>query len=269
MKLSLFPLLLSTALFACSSDPAPDAPPNVAAPTATTDPPTAAPPTRKLVTKPLAATPAENLLVDPEFQSLWAPIDETGFGIYESFVQDGSYAVRFEPRTPKGAGLSVLSVDPSAAGATLSMTVIGGKGPLAVRVWVAAPKGKEPSIELASLYDDTAVTLAPDEATRTKIDDVEWVEMTGTSAGDMPGMLYFVATVNEPARFHAPRVTSAALPPKNALPSHALVTARPSMHAPSSRAVNAARAAERLRSRYVTMSPPPAPARPPPARLVE
>lgn len=263
MKLSLLPAL-SLLLLACSSDPSADAPgPTTTAPTATVDPP-AGPPARKLVTKSFASTPAENLLVDPEFQSLWAPIDETGFGIYESFVQDGSYAVRFEPQTPKGPGFAVLSVDPSAAGATLTMTVLGGKGPLTVRVWTAAEKGKEPSVELVSLYDDTSVALSPDESTRTKIGDVEWVELTGTSQGDMPGMLYLVGTIDAAVRLHAPRVTSAALPPKNALPSRALVEARPSMKTPSRRSLNAARALEALRSRYVTRSLPP-----PPARLVE
>lgn len=267
MKLSFLPVLslsLSVALVACSSDPAPDdRGPTTAAPTATTDTPPG-PPARKLVTKRIAPTTAENLLVDPEFQSLWSPLDETGFGIYESFVQDGTHAVRFEPRTPVGPGFAVLSVDPSDAGATLTMTVLGGRGPLSVRVWVAAPKGKVPSVELVSLYDDTTVILSPNESTRTKIDDVEWVELAGTSAGDMPGMLYFVATVNAATRFLAPSVTSAALPPKNALPSRSLAVA--TMGTPSSRAASAARAFERLRSRYVTMSSPP---RPLPARLVE
>ena len=125
-------------------------------------------------------------------------------------------------------------------------------------------KGKEPSVELVSLYDDTSVALSPDESTRTKIGDVEWVELTGTSQGDMPGMLYLVGTIDAAVRLHAPRVTSAALPPKNALPSRALVEARPSMKTPSRRSLNAARALEALRSRYVTRSLPP-----PPARLVD
>lgn len=259
MKLSLLPVLtLSFALFACSSDPAPDgpAPPQAGAPSASTDPAPKAPPARTLVTKRLAPAPAENLLVDPEFQSLWSPIDETGFGIYESFVQDGDYAVRFEPRTPIGPGFAVLSVNPSGGDATLTMTVLGGKGPLSVRVWVAAPKNEMPTVELVSLYEDSSVTLAANESTRSKIGDIEWVEMTGTSAGDMPGLLYLVATVNKAARFLAPRVTSVALPPTSAMATRSIVDRPASMGVPSSRAVNAARALERMRARYVTMSDP-------------
>lgn len=265
MKLSLFPLLsglpllaLSIAVAACSSDPAPDAPPTTnPSPTATTDPPPpAGPPARKLVTKSFAPTPAENLLVDPNFQSLWSPIDETGFGIYESFVQEADRGVRFEPRTPAGPSAPVLSVRPAFGEGTLTMTVLGGKGPLTVRVWVSVPaKGDEPTIELVSLYDDSSVTLKPEEGTRTKIDDTEWVELTGASSGDMPGMLYLVATIAKDTRFVAPRVVSAMLPPKNALPS------RGTNH-PSARATNAARAFDALRSRYVTKSRPPAVALP-------
>jgi hypothetical protein len=256
MKLSLLPLL-SLTLLACSSDPASDAPsaPTPAATTTTETPPANAP-ARKLVTKRIATTPAENLLVDPEFQSLWAPLDETGFGVYESFVEDGKHGVRFEARSPAGPNAAVLSVEPNEIGATLTMTVLGGKGPLSLHVWVAAAKGDEPRIELLSLYDDTAVTLAPNESTRTKIDDAEWVELTGTSTGDMPGMLYLVATTNKPARFLAPRVLSSALPPKTALPSRSITTA------PSVRATNAARAFQRLRSRYETKSAPPRPSIP-------
>lgn len=263
MKLSLLSLLpcLSLTLLACSSDPAPEGrPPPSVPPTATEEPPQG-PPARKLVEKRLAPTPAENLLIDPEFQSLWTQLDETGYGIYESFVQDGSHAVRFEPRTPVGPGFAVLSVDPTAADGTLTMTVLGGPGPLAVRVWVAAAKGHEPSIELVSLYEDTSVPLSPIESSRTKIGDVEWVELGGTSAGDLRGTLYLVATATVPTRFLAPRVTSSALPPKNALPSRATVDRPSTMRAPSTRATNAARALERLRSRYVTMGPPPSPAR--------
>ena len=257
MKLSLVSAALAalslSALVGCSDDPsAPQAPAPTPAATEAPPPPARA---RALVTKRPMATSPENLLVDPHFQSLWTPLDETGFGIYEAFVQDGTRDVEFRPVTPAGPGEAVLTVSPGGGGATLTMTVVGGKGPISARVWVAYEK-TAPEIELVSLYEQRAIILQPEEASRTTVDGKSYVRFSGASATDMPGALYFVATVRgAPARFVAPEVTADGL----GQGAKSAIGTAPALRAPSERARAAAERFERLRAAHVTMSAPPAP----------
>ncbi|MCA9586615.1 MAG: hypothetical protein KC657_14765 [Myxococcales bacterium] len=260
MKHTMIPLVL-TILVACGDQEA-SAPVVTPPPTDTPAPaPPAAPgaPVRTLVTKRAVSTHPHNLVVDPEMQSLWTPLDESGFGIYEAFVQDGERDVRFVAETPTGPGGAVLTMRPTAGGeATLTMTVQGGKGPLSARVWVAAPAdGRAPEVQLASLYDGRAIFLDPVQGSERAIDGVRWVELRGATTEDMPGVLYLVAVSRGAGetRVHAPEVLTDAIPKiaKGAAP------ARTTLGRASARTLGAARRFSALRAAHVTMSAPPRP----------
>ncbi|MBX3187288.1 MAG: hypothetical protein KF819_09740 [Labilithrix sp.] len=251
MKLSLARscLLLSTvALLACGDDPPAPEPPPVASPPAAVSPP---PPARTLVAKAPAPTAADNLVTDPQFQSLWTPLDETGFGIYEAFVQDGEHGVEIRAATPAGPGAAVLTVDPAGV-ASLTMMVVGGKGALSARVWVSVAEGsKLPELELISMYTQESLVLEPEEGSRTTIDGRSYVRLSAVSAEDLPGRLYLVASVRaKDTRFVAPEVRSASLAKA--------MSSKPALRSKASaRARSAAESFERLRAKLVTMSPPP------------
>lgn len=261
MKLSLVTPVLALALITgcgqSASDPAPAPPPVSAEPAPA---PTAPPekPVRTFVEKRALSTTPHDLVVDPEFQSLWTPLDETGYGLYEAYVEEGERDVRFEPSTPTTAGGAVLTVRPVAGGeARLTMTVTGGAGPLTARVWVSAPPGgRTPEVQLASLYDNKAIQLEPVAGSEKTLGGVTWVELRGASAEAMPGQLYLVGVTRGAGetRFHAPEVLSGAIP--KVARSH---VARTPLRAPSAATVRAARAFEAMRASHVTFSPPPRP----------
>jgi hypothetical protein len=260
MKLNAIPLALALSVLVACGDQEAVAPGAAPPPTdAPAPPPTRAPgaPTRTLVTKRAVSTDPHNLVVDPEMQSLWTPLDETGFGIYEAFVQDGERDVRFVSQAPTGPGGAVLTMRPAAGGeATLTMTVQGGKGPLSARVWVAPPAGgRAPEVQLASLYDGRAIFLEPVQGSERTIDGVRWVELRGATTDDMPGMLYLVAVTRGAGetRVHAPEVLTDAIPKA----AKTVAVARAPLRAASARTLDAARSFSALRASHVTMSAPP------------
>jgi hypothetical protein len=240
---------------ACADDPAP-----VSEPLVETRPPDPPPAVRVLVEKKPTSTPPQNLVVDPDFQSLWTQLDETGFGLYEAFVYDESGEVpgggaRFLAQTPAGPSASVLSVTPRKE-ATLTMTVRGGKGPLTASVWVSTKDSKTlPEVSVVSLYDSSAIVLRPDDATHRDEGGLSWVQWRGTTTEALPGQLYFTATVTSSVSFVAPQVMSEALAStrSNSAPSRA-----------SAASLRAARRFETWRAKHFTMLPPrmkPAPRR--------
>lgn len=263
MKLSLLTPFVALALIAgCgqsasepSTPPPPGSPEPAPAPAAEPDKPI-----RTFVEKRALSTTPHDLVVDPEFQSLWTPLDETGYGLYEAYVEEGDRDVRFEASTPTRAGGAVLTVRPPASGeARLTMTVTGGAGPLTARVWVSAPPGgRTPEVQLASLYDNKAIQLEPVAGSEKTLGGVAWVELRGASTEAMPGQLYLVGITrgDGPTRFHAPEVLSGAIP-KAARSRVALAPLR----APSAATARAARAFEALRASHVTFSLPPSPRR--------
>jgi hypothetical protein len=256
MKLALIHALAlaSTCLALACGDDAPAEPlPEPAAPAEETT----KPPARTLVEKSVLATSPENLVVDPDFQSLWTPIDQTGYGIYESFVQDGEGEVQLAPITPAGASAAVLSVTPSGqTRAYLVMTVIGGKGPLSARVWVSFADGADPpDVEVASLQTQRGIVLEAEPSTETRVGGTRWVRMSGAITSDLPGLLYVVGSVRgTPARFLAPEVTSDALAGLGRS-----VVASSAARASTPAAIEAARRFARFRDAHVTMAPPPRP----------
>jgi hypothetical protein len=218
MKLSLlFPAILLAA--ACgSTENGPPAPPGPPPPASTDNPPPPPPPppggpARTLVDKPIMPTSPDNLVNDPEFEGLWKPLDQTGFGIYESYVESGKAEVRFAPTTPVGPGFAVVKVT---AGSVL-LNVTGGHGPFEASVWVAAQKPDDVTLELASYIDDTTVTLQPVTADARDVGGVHWVPYRARAEQDLGGAVALVVTVPTaavdlvapevlaPAPQHAPR----------------------------------------------------------------
>ncbi len=144
------------------------------APTADAAPPPP-PPLRTLIKKPAMTTSTENLVTDPEFQSLWTAIDETGFGIYEAYATDADAQVQFSAVTPAGVGAAAATITPQNGQAALTMIVVGGKGPLSASVWIAASAAEPPHVQLASLFDNSMVSLTPDPASTRTIGEVKYV----------------------------------------------------------------------------------------------
>lgn len=259
MKLSLLPslLLLASLTMACGNDPG--AAPAAVTPTpsgtaTTTTPPSGTPPVRTLTTTSMLRTNPANLVVDPEFQSLWKPLDESGYGLYEAYVDAGKAGVAFTASTPVGPSKAVLSVVPTSTGgpATLTMVVQGGGGPFAVRVWVGTTKGTAPTVELLALNDNLALPLVA-ETERTVLGDTTWVEYRATNATPLMGTLYLSATVpaGTEASFVAPEVLSGAIATtKSHGPARALVR-------PADNARKAAQTLESIRRAHVVMAPPP------------
>ena len=233
---------------AATSAPAPT-------PTPTPTPTNGSAPPRSLIEKPTMPTSPENLVVDPELQSLWTPVDETGFGIYEAGVDQATASARFEPETPAGPGVAVVTVTPAGASPTLVATVTGGAGPLTASVWVSVPiDGSAPKVELASLYDQTSVRLKPDASSARVVGGAPWVRFTGVSADAMPGALYLVVTLEgkKPVRLATPEVLSAKLKGARVREPEPRQPATPT-------AIHAARTLEALRAAHLLMAGPPRP----------
>lgn len=247
-------LVVVAALAGCGKTAEAEGAPPAPAPTPTTAPiPTPSAATRALVEKPTTPTSPENLVVDPELQSLWTPVDETGFGIYEAGVDQATASARFEPETPAGPGVAVITATPTGAAPTLVATVTGGAGPLTASIWVSVPiDGAAPKVELASLYDQTSVRLKPDPASARVVGGAPWVRFTGVSADAMPGALYLVVSLEgkKPVRVATPEVLSAKLPSARLREPDPRQPATPT-------AIRAARTLEALRAAHLTMAAPP------------
>jgi hypothetical protein len=215
-----------------------------------TEPPPTTAPARRLVTKTAMTTSTENLVTDPDFQSLWTALDETGYGIYESYAIDARAEVRFVPQSPVGPEGAALSVTADGADASITMMVLGAKGPLAASLWVSASEGEEPEVQIAALYDSTMVSLTPDTAAAQTHGGVRWVPYRATLAQDLPGTIYFSITPTGKKAFTivAPEVRPAAQQDRH----------RARRVVPATRAVlRGIRALEAVRASHQTMSLPP------------
>lgn len=247
--------LLALAALACGrteSEP-PAVTPTPSGTTPPPPPPTATAPLRTLTTKPPTPTRTDNLVVDPEMQSLWTALDETGFGIYESFVDKGRAEARFLAESPAGPGVAGVSIKPNGTSeATLVLLVTGGSGPLAASVWIAAPEGAPPPVvELSSLYEQDSVRLVADPASAKDVGGTKFVAFRASVPRDMPGQLYLTAAFrgSSAVTFVAPQV----------------VPASKDEHGPSTRArrtdaaTHAARRLEDFRARHLVLAGPPRP----------
>lgn len=215
--------------------------------------PAATAPLRTLTSKPALSTRADNLVVDPEMQSLWTALDETGFGIYESFVDQGRAEARFLAESPAGPGVAAVAVKPlGTSEATLVLLVTGGSGPLAASVWVAAPEGATPPVvELSSLYEQDSVRLVADPTSAKELGGTRFVSYRATVTRDMPGQLYLTAAFrgSSAITFVAPQVVPAAKDERGSA-----IRARR-----TDAATRGARRLEDFRARHLVLAAPPRP----------
>jgi hypothetical protein len=258
--LTLIPSLFLGFVVACGGDETHAPPPSSPAPAVTVDvAPTASapvtPPARTLTTKRLMPTRPDNLVVDPQFQSLWTEIDATGFGIYEAFVTEGTSEARALAETPVGPGAVVLTLTPGSSDISMVMSVMGGKGPFEASIWVSVAEGaKKPAIEVASQYEDASIVLEADPKSQQTIGGATYVAYRGTSTEDLAGGLYLVATPKDtsPLKFVAPEVVAV-----DSQKSVRRANSAPLVR-PSASAVRSMRTFKAWRERHQTMSPPPA-----------
>jgi hypothetical protein len=195
MKPTFFAFFAALAFAGCGpseiAQPTPAPPPGATAPPLA---PPAGPPARTLVDKPTMGTSLANLVNDPDFQSLWTPLDETGFGLYEAFLEDGKSEVRFVADSPRGPGAAVLTVKPSST-ARLTMMVMGGRGPLTAEIWVA-DRGGSVTPEIVSLFEARELPLVPVVEDARTVDGVRFVPYRRVIDRDLPGRLYLSVSIS-------------------------------------------------------------------------